>query len=89
MKTLKINDNFKIESDDNNCSLIFTEPRIATKGKNEGKEYIFREEFHYPTINDCFVKYLKLAQKEAKDVAECIEISERIIKEIKSLNFEK
>jgi hypothetical protein len=87
-KILKIDDNWSIETDQNNCTLIFREKRIATKGKNAGEEFEFTDEFYYPSVYTALKRYLLEKQKDADDVQDCIRITEDTFEKLKTLKFE-
>lgn len=85
-KKLTIDDNYYIDlSDLNNCVLTFSESRIREKKTGETEEYTFEDSWYYPNVVACLKKYLELSQKEAKDVKECIEITEKIFEKLKSI----
>jgi len=87
-KVLKITENWFIDCEDaNNCILTFKEERIREKKTGEQEQYDYLDEYYYPNVQSALVKYLQLCQEEAKTVMECIELTNRVIKEIKQLKF--
>ena len=85
---MKIDDKFHIKVDNSTATLILTENRQKKdKDTKEMVDYLATEEFYYPTVNSCLVRYLSLKQGEAKDVKDCIRITEEVIKEIRKLKW--
>lgn len=90
---IKLDENYFINVEDkNNCTLTFSEQRTREKldanrkKTGETEEYIFIDEWFYPNVSACLKKYVELKQKVAKDVSECISITEKLFAYIKTLN---
>lgn len=88
MKKLQIAEKWYILSEGNNCTLTFEEIRERKK-KDSGdmESYTFTDEYYFPTVNDCLIRYLQLCQENAKDVQDCIAVTKDIFAEIKKLKF--
>lgn len=80
---MKIDENYSIQTDDNNCTLVFSEQRTREKKDDTTEEYTFEDRWYYPTVYHCLKRYLQLAQKEAKDVEDCIRLTEETFKKLK------
>jgi len=80
---MKINENWRIDTDGEGCTLIFSEKRIRKDGKNKGEEFTFEEPYYYPTVKSCLVAYLNKSLEDSQDVKDClskIKIAEQQIK---------
>ena len=80
MKTLKINDNWRIEVNNDNCELIHSEEK-----ERKGVPYIAESGYNYPTVYHCLKKYLLLAQSDAKNVEEVVLKTDKALEELKSV----
>jgi hypothetical protein len=87
MKTLKINENWRVETDSVCSTLIFAEKRIKNKGTEKEQEHIYEENYYYPTVNQCLKAYLLKTQEDAKDVKDCIRRTKETLEEIKKLKL--
>lgn len=86
---MKIDENYRIDIDENNCTLVFFETRERTKKDGEKEDYEFTTEYHYPTIVTALKKYLDLKQRNANDVRDCIRVTEETYEKISKLQFNK
>lgn len=90
MSKLIIDDNWQIETDEHNCTLLYSEEKTREKidkdrkKTGETEQYLSQTPYYYPTIQACFRRYLAENQKEASTVQECIAITERVEALIKS-----
>lgn len=86
---LKIDENYHIEFDEHNYTLVFSEEKIAEKGKNIGEKYTAETQYYYPSVYHCLKRYLDLKTKEAKDVETCVNLIEETYEKLKKLSFNR
>ena len=93
MKTIKLDDKFKILNDTYSFTLVFEEPRTKTNKKTLLEEkFIFEDKWYYPRLSDCLTKYLELTLKECEDITEIktnLNTIESKINELKTIVFKK
>ena len=83
-----LDNNYRINTEDNNnCILEFFEIRTKNKDTEKEEQFEYVEQYYYSNVQDCLEKYLQLAQKEAKDIKDCIRITEETIKRILNLKL--
>lgn len=83
-KKLQIDeDNYINVQDSYNCTLVMTEE----KEKADGTPYVSSREYHFPSVSHALRRYLELVQKDAKDVQDCIRITEECFAKIETLKF--
>ena len=83
-----LDNNYRINTEDNNnCILEFFEIRTKNKDTEKEEQFEYVEQYYYSSVQDCLEKYLQLAQKEAKDIKDCIRITEETIKRILNLKL--
>lgn len=93
MKTLKINENYRIETDNDSSTLIFAEKRIRNKvGKNkkptgETEEYLFTQPYYYNNIQSALRAYFLKTLDSSIDLKDCLDNIEQSMLEIKNLSF--
>jgi hypothetical protein len=84
MRVLKIDENYSVRMEDNyNYTLDYEEVKEL-----EGKTITSRNTFYYPSLVMCLKKYLNLVHREAKDVKDCIRITEECYDKLSKLKFE-
>lgn len=87
MKTMKIDDNYTIDREDSfNFILRYRENRVITKGGEE-KEVLSENNYYYPNVLGCLKKYLDIVQNNAKDVKDCIRVTEECYDKLSKLKF--
>lgn len=87
MKTMKIDDNYTIDREDSfNFILRYRENRVITKGGEE-KEVLSENNYYYPNVSGCLKKYLDIVQNNAKDVKDCIRVTEECYDKLSKLKF--
>jgi len=84
---IKINDNWSIDTSGEGCTLTFAEKRIKNKDKENEVEFTFEENYYYGNVTQCLQAYLRKTQEDAKDVKDCIRITEEALEEIKRLKI--
>jgi len=93
MKTIKLDDKFKILNDTYSFTLVFEEPRTKTNKKTLLEEdFIFEDKWYYPRLSDCLNKYLELTLKECEEIKEIdakLNTIESKINELKTIVFKK
>jgi uncharacterized protein Yka (UPF0111/DUF47 family) len=70
---IKLDDNFRIETDTHNWTLVYEEQTVATSGKHIGKTVTSKDEWHYPSIVPCLKKYLDESLKYCESIMEILE----------------
>jgi len=66
---ITINQNFKINTDGNGCTLIHTVSKSRIdKETNLPKDYKTDQEYHFMTVEQCLNKYLDLVVEPCLDV---------------------
>jgi hypothetical protein len=87
MKTIKIDDNYYIDREDSyNFILRYRENKVITKGGEE-KEVLSENNYYYPNVSGCLKKYLDITQTNAKDVKDCIQVTQECYEKISKLKF--
>jgi hypothetical protein len=84
---MRLNKNWRIDTTGEGCVLIFSEERTRKDGKNEGKVYVFEDQFHYPTIYHCLKTFLDKSMEDAADVKDCIRLIEETYSKINKLQL--
>jgi hypothetical protein len=84
---IKINDNWSIDTSGEGCTLSFAEKRIKNKDKENEAEFLFEENYYYGNVIQCLQAYLRKTQEDAKDVQDCIRITEESLETIKNLKL--
>jgi hypothetical protein len=85
MKTLQINESWRIENDGENSTLIFAEKRIRKDGNNKGKEFTFEQPYYYNNVETALTGYFLKTLDDSKDLKDVLRIIAETKKEIKSL----
>ena len=81
---MNLDKNYRINFEDaNNCILEFFEMRTRTKKDGASEEYEFVDQWFYPSVKFCLIKYLELKQKDSKDIKDCIRITREVEERIK------
>ena len=84
---MKIDDNYTIDREDSfNFILRYRENRVITKGGEE-KEVLSENNYYYPNVSGCLKKYLDIVQNNAKDVKDCIRVTEECYDKLSKLKF--
>jgi len=66
---ITINENFKINTDGNGCTLIHTEKKFkVNKDTNLAEPYESTQEYHFLNVEQCLNKYLDLVVEPCLDV---------------------
>ena len=93
MKTIELDEHFKIINDTYSFTLIFEEMRVKTNKKTLLEEdFKFEDKWYYPRLSDCLTKYLELSLKECEDIQKIntkLNIIENKINELKTIVFKK
>jgi len=84
---LQIDKNYRVLREAETMILQFHEMRERKKKDNTTEIYEFTENYYHPTVQSCLVSYLHKKQEEAKDVKDCIRITEETIKTILNLKL--
>lgn len=83
---MKIDNNYRIDTDGAGCTLIFSETRQRKKkDTGEKEDYIFEDQWYFGTVRQCLNKYIDLVQERASNVDECIKLTEEAAITIKGL----
>jgi len=82
---MRLNKNWRIDTSNDNCTLIFSEERIRKDGKDKGKTYVFEEPYYYATIPQCLKAFLNKSLEKSKDVEDCLKRIDLAMEEIKNL----
>ena len=80
MKTLQINNFWRVKTDNSSSTLVFAEKRI---NKEKKTEYLFEDKFYYNNVQSALQAYLIKSLDDAKDVKEVLVKIEESLKEIK------
>lgn len=87
MKTLKINENYRIETDNDSSTLIKSETKIRKDGKNIGQEYLFESPYYYNNIQSALQAYFLKTLDNGVDLKSCLDKIEQSMLQIKNLSF--
>ena len=82
MATIKLDENYKMVSDNHNWTLEFESIRFDEEKQKEVKS---KDEWHYPSIQGCLKKYLDQSGKNSNSIDELIEKLNEIYLVIKNL----
>lgn len=69
MATIKLDENYKMVSDNHNWTLEFESVRFDEEKQKEVKS---KDEWHYPTIQGCLEKYVNQSGKKTESTEELI-----------------
>lgn len=69
---IQLDNNYRIETDANNYTLI-KEENTGEIHKETGKETISKDQWYFPKLNQCLSKYLNESVKGAESVKELLE----------------
>jgi hypothetical protein len=83
MKTLKINNLWRVETDNDSSTLIKSEQRIRKDGKSIGQKYTFEQPYYYNNIQSALSAYLLKSLDTSKEVKDITKIVDKSLKEIK------
>lgn len=67
---MKIDHNYRIESDGRGCQLVFEQTR---ENQTTGKTYQYIDRWYYPNVEASLRKYLDLQMEPCEDVAHLLE----------------
>jgi len=84
MATIKLDENYKMVSDNHNWTLEFESVRFDEEKQKEVKS---TDEWHYPTIQGCLGKYVNQSGKTSKSIDELIEKLNQVSLIIKSIKL--
>lgn len=80
---MKINENFRIESDTHTWVLLFTEQRTRKDKKGNTVDYTHEDKWYYPNISGCLKKFtdesckgldsIEALQSKLKEIGNTIE----------------
>lgn len=91
MKTIQLNEKFRIEKDTYSWVLIFSEERERENKDTKVKEpFIFEDKWYYPDLKQLLKKYIDLDLKSANSIDELINKLDNIntkIDELKNTIF--
>ena len=86
MKSIQLNEKYRIEKDTYSWVLIFNETRKKVNKKTkELEEFIFEDKWYYPCIKKCILKMIDLDLKESESIKELSEKMDLISNKIDSL----
>ena len=70
---ITINQNFKINTDGNGCTLIHTEQKTRINKETEQPEpYTTDQDYHFLNVEQCLNKYLDLVAEPCENVLEVL-----------------
>lgn len=80
---MKLNENYRIESDSIGATLIYEDSRTRLK---DGKEvdYVYTDKWYYLNVEQALTKYVDLMMGAAKDVEDLLTIINELKKQIKN-----
>lgn len=80
---MKLNENYRIDSDSIGATLIYEDSRTRLK---DGKEvdYVYTDKWYYLNIEQALTKYVDLMMGAAKDVENLLKIINELKKQIKN-----
>ena len=84
MKTLQINSNWKIQTDNDSSTLIFAEKRIKKEGNNKGESFIYEQPYYYNTIESALIGYFHKTLDKSKDLKDVLRVIKESLDEIKN-----
>lgn len=85
---MQLTENYYLDIEADNVALTFTEIRERNKKDGTKEEYVFTDQWHYPTVLSALKKYVDLEQRQAKDILECIALTESLFKKIDLIKLE-
>ncbi len=80
-----ITQNWRIDTDNEGCTLIYSEEKVRQEGKNKGETYLFEQPYYYPTVYHCLKAYLNKSLEDAKDVKDCVALIDSTYDKIRNL----
>ena len=85
-----LDNNYRINTEDsNNCILEFFEIRTKNKDTEKEEQFEFVEQYYFPHIHDCLIKYLYLVQKSAISIEDILLKTKEVENTIKKLNIKQ
>ena len=80
---MKLNENYRIESDSVGATLIYEDSRTRLK---DGKEvdYVYTDKWYFINMEQALTKYVDLMMGTAKDVENLLTIIKQLKKQIKN-----
>lgn len=82
MKTLTLNNFWRIETDNDSSTLIFAEKRIRKEGNNKGERFIYEQSYYYNTIESALRGYFYKTLDESKDLKDVLKVIKESLKHI-------
>lgn len=70
---MKLSENWSIEFDSNNVTLVFTEARTKVDKNGEEKQYESRKEYYYGDVKQALKSYLLKSLHGAESVEDCLQ----------------
>lgn len=93
MSKLVIDEQWHIEIDGHNCTLIFEEIRQRKRkleifpNTQETENYTFTESYYYPNVQACLRKYLAVSLHPCESIPEVLTRIDEVEKTIKNLKL--
>lgn len=80
---MKLNKNYRIESDSVGATLIYEDSRMRLK---DGKEvdYVYTDKWYFINMEQALTKYADLMMGSAKDIEDLLTIIKQLKKQIKN-----
>ena len=69
------------------CILEFFETRTKNEGKENEEEFEYVDQYFYPDVKSCLVKYLDLCQEQATSIEEILQKTKEVENLINSLQI--
>ena len=68
-----INENWRINTDNEGCTLIYSEEKVRQEGKDKGQIYLYEQKYYYPSVATCLKAFLNKSLEDSVDVKDCLE----------------
>lgn len=86
---MKLSENWSIEFDSNNVTLVFKETRTKVDKNGENKTYESRKEYYYGNIEQALKSYLLKSLEGAESVEEVLQLIGEVKQKIDTALSEK